>query len=76
MSYRDIFETDEGLIEFKEFIKQKGGVANYRLYSELSGKTTHNACSLSLEYFEPELRKRLTRTVIMNLKNYFLKSLF
>ena len=65
MNYTDIFGTDEGLVEFKEYLKQKGGATNYRLYAEFSGKTTHNACSLSLDYFEPELRKRLTRTVIL-----------
>ena len=42
----------------------------YRLYSEFGGKTTHPASSISLQFFEPEFCKRLTKTVGPTLWNF------
>ena len=70
VSYTEEFSTDQELKEFKEFIKKKKGSTKYRLYSEFGGKTTHPASSISLQFFEPEFCKRLTKTVGPTLWNF------
>jgi hypothetical protein len=64
VNYIEEFETEDDLPTFKEFIKQKKGTINYRLYSEFAGKSTHIASSISLKYFDSDLRKRLIKTVL------------
>ena len=58
-----MFETDDSLAVFEEFVKEKRGKDNLKVTSDYQGKTTHSAVAIGLKYFEQITQKRLIKTV-------------
>ena len=58
-----MFETDDSLAIFEEFVKQQGGKDNLKVNSDYQGKLTHSAVAIGLKYFQQVTQKRLIKTV-------------
>ena len=58
-----MFETDDSIAIFEEFVKQQGGKDNLKVNSDYQGKLTHSAVAIGLKYFQQVTQKRLIKTV-------------